>query len=317
MTEGGIRGAVMRVGTRGLVGVGLVLIVLIGAAIWLVGPSLGGDEDVEAEESLSEWHGDPVPEIRGSPVARVAVLGDSGTGGEDQLEIAQQLTMRNEAHPFDGLVILGDMIYPDGDSDLVDERILNPYSPLLEDGAELIPVLGNHDYGSDEQMHILDRLGRNRSWYVEDSGPLRVIVLDTERVEEQSQTEWLVDALDGGSGSQGWTLVALHHPPYSAGYHGSSLDVRDAWAALFAAADVPLVLAGHDHDYQRSEPVDGVTYVVSGGGGASIRPTGTADFTSVSVSTTHFLDLLVYDDRLVARAIDASGRLVDRFTLTR
>ena len=81
--------------------------------------------------------------------------------------------------------------------------------------------------------------------------------------------------------------------------------------------DLPLVLAGHDHDYQRSEPVEGVTYVVSGGGGASIRPTGTADFTSVSVSTTHFLDLLVYDDRLVARAIDASGSLVDRFTLTR
>lgn len=317
MTEGGI-GALTRVGTRGLVGIGLVLIVLVAAAAWLVAPSLGEDGEVAAEESTSEWHGDPVPEIRGSPVARVAVLGDSGTGGDDQLEIAQQLTMQNEAHPFDGLVILGDMIYPDGDSDLVDERILDPYSPLLEDGAELIPVLGNHDYGSDEQMHILDQLGRERSWYVERSGPLRVVVLDSERVEEQAQTEWLADALEGESRSlPEWTLVALHHPPYSAGYHGSSLDVRDAWAALFAAADVPLVLAGHDHDYQRSEPVDGVTYVVSGGGGAGIRPTGTADFTSVSTSTTHFLDLLVYDDRLVARAIDASGRLVDRFTLTR
>ena len=115
---------------------------------------------------------------------------------------------------------------------------------------------------------------------------------------------------------RGWTLVAMHHPPYSAGYHGSSMDVRDAWSPLFAAADVPLALAGHDHDYQRSEPQDGVTYVVSGAG-AKLRKTGTEGFTEVSTSTLHLLDLLVYDDRLVGRAIDESGRLVDHFTLTR
>jgi hypothetical protein len=53
------------------------------------------------------------------------------------------------------------------------------------------------------------------------------------------------------------------------------------------------------------------------GGGAKLRNTGTGDFTAVSSSTLHFLDLLVYDDRLVGRAIDGSGRLVDHFTITR
>jgi hypothetical protein len=108
----------------------------------------------------------------------------------------------------------------------------------------------------------------------------------------------------------------MHHPAYSAGDHGSTADVQETWSPLFAEYDVPLVLAGHDHDYQRSKPVDGVTYVISGAA-AKLRATGTKDFTAVSSSTRHFLDLLFYDDRLVGRAIDQSGRLVDAFEISR
>ena len=85
---------------------------------------------------------------------------------------------------------------------------------------------------------------------------------------------------------------------------------------LFAQAGVRLALAGHDHDYQRSSPQQGVTYVVSGAA-ARLRDAGSRDFTVVSDATLHYLDLLVYDDRVVGRAIDQSGTLVDLFTLTR
>jgi len=71
-----------------------------------------------------------------------------------------------------------------------------------------------------------------------------------------------------------------------------------------------------DHDYQRSKPINGVTYVVSGAG-AKLRPTGHEDFTAVSASTLHFVDMLVYSDRIVLRAIDQDGTLVDMFTLRR
>jgi hypothetical protein len=37
----------------------------------------------------------------------------------------------------------------------------------------------------------------------------------------------------------------------------------------------------------------------------------------VSDSTLHYVDLLVYHDRLIGRAIDQSGTLVDLFTITR
>jgi 3',5'-cyclic AMP phosphodiesterase CpdA len=143
-----------------------------------------------------------------------------------------------------------------------------------------------------------------------------VLVLDSNRVGDEEQTTWLRGALAQTTPSGTWTLVAMHHPAYSAGHHGSHEEVRDRWSGLFEEADVPLVLAGHDHDYQRSTPQDGVTYVVSGAG-AKLRSTGREQFTAVSASTLHYLDLLVYTDRIVGSAINHSGRLVDRFTLRR
>jgi hypothetical protein len=47
------------------------------------------------------------------------------------------------------------------------------------------------------------------------------------------------------------------------------------------------------------------------------RPTGHEDFTAVSASTLHFVDMLVYSDRIVLRAIDQDGMVVDMFTLRR
>jgi hypothetical protein len=113
-----------------------------------------------------------------------------------------------------------------------------------------------------------------------------------------------------------WTIATMHHPAYSAGEHGSSMNVRRAWSPLFEEAGVPLVLAGHDHDYQRSTPQNGITYVISGGG-SKLRETGREDFTAVSASILHYVDLLVYEDRLEGRAIDHDGELIDSFTIRR
>lgn len=258
--------------------------------------------------------GEPVPPIVGAPEARLAVAGDTGTGKAEQDATAQQMVAQGAELPYDGLLLLGDLIYEEGDADLTESRVLRPFAPVLGDDGTLLPVLGNHDYDSGEQQEILDQLGRQRSWYVDRVGPVRVVVLDTQQVDDPDQTEWLEGVLDRPERPGSWTVVGLHHPPYSAGMHGSDAEVRETWGPVFAAADVDLVLAGHDHDYQRSEPQDGVTYVVSGAG-AKLDPTGSQDFTAVSASTLHFLDLLFYDDRILGRAIDHSGELVDAFEI--
>lgn len=110
-------------------------------------------------------------------------------------------------------------------------------------------------------------------------------------------------------------IVALHHPPYSAGWHGSSTNVRAAFEPLLNRYGVQLVLAGHDHDYQRSEPINGTTYAVSGAG-ARTRPTDRASFTAVSWSTQHFVDIQVWPDHLELQAVAQDGLVYDRIELS-
>lgn len=295
--------------------VGLVAVVLVAAG--LAGLSrtvfVAG---MFADDLPSSVAGEPVPAIAGTPSVRIAVAGDTGTGSAAEQATARRMAQEGREQPYDALLLLGDLIYEDGDVALVDRVVTEPFAPVLGSGAKLLPVLGNHDYGSGQQQDILTALGREDPWYVERIGPVRVIVLDSNQVQDDAQTQWLRDTLAGPEPAGTWTLVAMHHPAYSAGWHGSDQEVRATWGPLFTEAGVPLVLAGHDHDYQRSLPQGGVTYVVSGAG-AKLRAADQADFTAVSTSTLHYLDLLVYDDRLVGRAIDQAGNLLDNFTITR
>jgi 3',5'-cyclic AMP phosphodiesterase CpdA len=297
-----------------LVMIGVLAVVGLAATLYFARPaflsSLFGSDKPAAVA------GDEVPPIEDTPLVRIATAGDTGTGDAAQRATADRIVQETRGEPYDALLLLGDLIYEDGDAAEVDSKVLEPFKEVTGAGTQLLPVLGNHDYVSGEQQEILTALGRRRPWYAERIGPVRVVVLDSNRVDDPGQTAWLRETLSQDQPPQTWTVVAMHHPPYSAGDHGSTLDVQQAWSPLFAEYDVPLVLAGHDHDYQRSVPLDGVTYVVSGAG-AKLRATGTKDFTEVSASTRHFVDLLFYDDRLVGRAIDQSGRLVDAFTISR
>ena len=297
-----------------LVILGLLVVVGLAVTVYLVRPAFLSS--ILGSDKPSDVAGKEVPPIEETPLVRIATAGDTGTGDAAQQATADRIVAETAGEPYDALLLLGDMIYEKGDAAQVDIKVLEPFKAVTSAGAELLPVLGNHDYESGEQQQIMAALGRDRLWYVEQIGPVRVVVLDSNQVDNAAQTRWLRATLSADSPPRTWTVVALHHPAYSAGDHGSTADVQETWSPLFAEYDVPLVLAGHDHDYQRSVPVDGVTYVVSGAG-AKLRATGKQDFTAVSASQRHFLDLLFYDDRLVGRAINQSGRLVDAFEISR
>jgi len=291
----------------------LVAILAVAAVVLVVFPPAFLPR-LGTEGRSSPVAGREVPPVPGRPEVRIAVAGDTGTGDEAERDTVREMVAQSRLDPYDALLLLGDLVYEDGEADLADDRVLDPFAPVIDEGADLVPVLGNHDYKSGEQRELLETLGRQRSWYVDRVGPVRLVVLDSNRVDDAAQTAWLRRVLAVRTPPRTWTIAAMHHPAYSAGHHGSDLTVRDRWSDLFAHSGVRLVLAGHDHDYQRSTPQRGVTYVVSGAG-AKLRRTGQQDFTAVSASVLHYLDLLVYPDRLVGRAIDHEGRLVDLFTI--
>ncbi len=257
------------------------------------------------------------PAAPASTLTRIALAGDTGTGPGGAIDATvAAMVAEGRRRSYDGLVLLGDLIYPDGEADQTGATITDVFSPLTSRGTQLVPVLGNHDYMSGEQAMILDRLGRGaQTWYAEQVGIIRIVVLDTEQVDDTAQLIWLQKTL-ASTNDAAWTVVAMHKPAYSAGSHGSDQEIQQRWVPIFERYDVPLVFAGHDHDYQRPEPINGVTYVVSGGA-ATLRPSERDNFTEVSTSTLHFVDLLAEDDRLTVRAIDQSGKLFDSVELTR
>ena len=238
------------------------------------------------------------------PVVRFAVLGDVGTGDATLQATAGLVAEIGASDPFDGLILLGDNVYPNGAPDRLGATVFDPFDPVLRGGARLLPVLGNHDVRDGNGPGQVARLGMPGRWYATDVGGVLFVGLDSTRPEDPGQLRWLEETLAASDAD--WTVVAMHHPAFSAGFHGSDDDVREAFSSTFERYGVDLVLAGHDHDYQRSVPIGGVTYVVSGAA-AKTRPTDTASFTAASASTRHFVELGMWSDRLEVKAISQEG----------
>ena len=246
------------------------------------------------------------------PVLRLAAAGDVGTGSAAERGTADTMAALGEDRPFDGLLLLGDNVYPNGDPARLDAAVFDPFAATLDAGAQLLPVLGNHDVQDSNGNEQVAALGMPGRWYSKRLGPVLFIGLDSTQANNPTQQAWLEQTLAATTAP--WKIVTMHHPMYSAGWHGSNATTRDAFQPSLERYGVQLVLAGHDHDYQRSRPINGVTYIVSGAA-AKLRPAGRASFTAVSWSALHFLDLAVWDDRLTVQAIGQDGLTYDTVTL--
>jgi 3',5'-cyclic AMP phosphodiesterase CpdA len=292
--------------------VGGSLVLLLGAFAYLYGP--------QTVSMLTHRKGAPtqtepvVPfPADAPPTLRIAAVGDVGEGEEEEWQTAYAMHLLESGNPpYDVLLLLGDNVYPSGDPSRLDATVFHPFGILLEDGTKLMAILGNHDASQGtEQIHDLGMPGR---WWATTIDDVLLIGLDSNSLADPEQLAFLRDTLS--TATEPWRIVAIHESPYSAGYQGSNITVRDTYAPLFARYGVQLVLSGHDHDYQRSTPIDGVTYVISGAGGRT-RGTGEDWFTAASWSVLSYVDLNVFPDHLLLRAIDQDGRMFDQARIGR
>jgi 3',5'-cyclic AMP phosphodiesterase CpdA len=245
------------------------------------------------------------------PVLRLAAAGDVGYPGSRVEATAAAMTSAAEWRPFDALVLLGDNVYPAGDPAQLDETVFGPFAPVLDAGTPLWPILGNHDVMEGHADANVEALGMPGRWYSEQLDDLLFVALDSNDLSTE-QLDWLDEVLAGSDAT--WKVVVLHHPPYSSGYQGSDLEARRTVSPIVERHGVQLVLSGHEHDYERSVPIDGVTYIVSGAG-ADTRRTGHDEFTAEAWSWHHFLDISVYPDRMVVRAVNQDERVFDEVTI--
>lgn len=207
---------------------------------------------------------------------RFAVIGDFGTGGAPEGDVARLV----ETWRPDFVVTTGDNNYPAGSADTIDDNVgrywsgfIAPYRGRYGPGAQanaFFPVLGNHDWGSPGALPYLEyfTLPGNERYYDVAKKVVHLLAVDSDPSEPDgvdagsAQARWLCETLRS-SGAR-WKLVFLHHPPWSSGRHGSMSYVQ--WP--FGACGAHAVFAGHDHDYERIDR-DGIVYFVNGLGGAT------------------------------------------------
>ena len=233
------------------------------------------------------------PRSFGAELVRFAVIGDSGTGDRHQYAIAEQMEKWHARLPFDLVLMLGDNIYGGlfgwggGDKDDFEKKFDRPYAKLLERGVVFRAALGNHDVktrnGLDEvEAYERFHIERPEGYYSFTAGEfadgrplLEFFVINTTRLEKDKhdpeQLAWLEEALAASRAR--WRIVYGHHPLYSAAEaHGSDVALRHKLEPILVGPDpdsprVHVVLAGHDHLYQRFHPQKGIAYFVSGSGG--------------------------------------------------
>ncbi len=242
----------------------------------------------------------------------IIAFGDSGTGDAKQRQLARVM----ERYPADVLIHTGDVAYPRGTADELQKYFFDIYASLIAK-ADVLPSPGNHDYLTDDLGPYRARFQRGR-YYAVDRGPVHFVSLDTNMLGGTEMTDWLSRDLSAVPKDR-WVIVFFHHPPYSSGtQHGGSKAVREKIVPILQKYRVALVLSGHEHNYERIQPGDGIVYAVTGGGSGNLYGFGLATPGSVvRMTETHFLKLTATRCLLDARAVAADDTVIDTFTLQR
>jgi 3',5'-cyclic AMP phosphodiesterase CpdA len=249
-----------------------------------------------------------------TPAAFLAV-GDYGIGGSAELALGKRMQRYEANKPAEMLVLLGDNDYTESPAHFRSNWRAS-FGWARRDGLRVAGVLGNHDYHVGRGRYELGLLGMTGPYYTRRLGEAQLFFLDSNSVND-TQTAWLEQKLADSTAL--WKIAVFHHPPYTCGGHSGNADVVKSWVPLFEQYGVQLVLTGHDHNYQRFAPQNGVTYVVHGGGAAGLyklRGCPSSYPARVRVRPEHgFLYVVAGPDQLVVSAVDMRGRATDRFTL--
>jgi predicted phosphodiesterase len=203
--------------------------------------------------------GSILPNAQGS--VKFLVIGDSGTGGREQYEVASRIADAHHQFPFTFALMLGDNLYGADNAAAYRNKFERPYSPLLDAGVKFYASLGNHDDAS-QRFYERFNMGGER-YYTHTSGDVGFFVFDSTYMSRE-QLRWADDELSRSNHK--WKIAYMHHPLYSSGQrHGATVPLRDALEPLFAKYGVDVVFAGHEHFYERLNPQGGIVYIIQGG----------------------------------------------------
>jgi 3',5'-cyclic AMP phosphodiesterase CpdA len=192
---------------------------------------------------------------------KFAIIGDSGQPGPAQDAIASQMDKWRTPFNFQFVLMTGDNLYGRERPRDYEEKFSTPYRRLIDAGVKFYASLGNHDEDGQTLFKLFNMDGRKYYSFKPKNG-VRFFALDSNYVDDK-QLEWLDREL-AASGAD-WKIAFFHHPLYSSGAtHGSADAQRAVLEPIFLKHGVNVVIAGHEHFYERLKPQKGVAYFILG-----------------------------------------------------
>jgi acid phosphatase type 7 len=261
-------------------------------------------------------------------------LGDSGTDSPEQQALVQLMA----AEPDISMVVhVGDLAYPDGTFEQFEDAYFGVDFSLMR-RLPFFSTPGNHEYNTNSAAPYLAGVAAPESgvpavdlgrYYSFDWGHAHFVSVDSNLLatsRASAMLAWL-DA-DLAATQQHWRIVFLHHTPYPTGFHlGDPVcaAVQRLVNPIVERHGVQLLLAGHEHGYERTYPLSGgqpvsssspsTTYVVTGGGGGALESVGSFPQTAISVQAFHYLRVNVDGHAITLSAIGLDGGEIDQVTL--
>jgi len=278
------------------------------------------------------------PESVDAPV-KFMIIGDYGAGTPEQLEVRDQVLAHAEG--VDVLYTTGDNAYGDGTYAEFQANVFEVYQELMT-RVVVYPVPGNHDYKTDAAAPYLAnfflpedaiKAEDKERYYTADWGPIRFIALDDNdpmleiRTDnDDDEIDWLTGVLEAND--RPWPLLALHQPIYS------EHETRDPslfgvlyFQPLIEEYELPLVLQGHNHFYERypalkggevsSLEEGGTVYLTTGGGGRGLYALKDPELREVGIEAHHFILGEVQGCTMTLQAIGVDGEVLDETVLDR
>ena len=248
-----------------------------------------------------------------------AAYGDNKAGPFNYRRVAKLISSKDPNFVFHN----GDFVQRGNVYRQWEKLFFNPAREMINH-IPLFGAIGNHEDNSPNYYNYFSFPGNER-WYSFDFGNSHFIILDTEEslIQEGSdEIKWLINDLENRTAT--WTFVGSHHPPFTAGgnyYRKSRLVRKNLLHPIFEKYGVDVVFSGHDHNYERSEPIVGkdgenpVTYIVCGNGGTPLRYIGRREWTHYAERVFGFVLVKIDGSRLHFQAFNIDNEVIDEFTL--
>src|SRR3954470_21813133 len=248
---------------------------------------------------------------------RFAAYGDTRDGHEVHRKIVEDVM---SFHP--ALVLqTGDLVHDGSVAGLW--KIFDDITGAMRKQVPYYPARGNHDVGPEgyyQQRVTQPVLSGNKLYYSFEKGSLHFVAIDTQQPvgPKSEEGRWLETDLAQAQAAGRFIIPFFHKAIFSIGPHANEADVRalkPVLHPLFQRYGVRLVFEGHDHVYYRTVR-DGITYVVTGGGGAPLYDGRHPELGlpgDVFHKVNHFCVVDAYTDRFEISAYGSDLKKIDRF----